>query len=81
MSDSDTVAAMVALEHALSADQLLWSTHCLAPGSSDHRRERDLAVLEAVEGGLSVEFVADRLGVRIGDVERMAEAARDVTSE
>ncbi len=81
MSGSDTLAATVALERALTADKLLWSTDGSAPGTSNHRRERDLAVLEAVEGGLSVEFVADKLGVRIADVERMADSARAATSE
>ena len=76
MSDDDPVAATGALDRAVAADNLLWSTHRSVPGGSGHQRDRDRAVLEALTSGLSAEYVADKLGVRISDVERMADSAR-----
>lgn len=76
MSGHDPVAAMGALDRALAADKLLWSTDSSSPGTDGHRRDRDRAVREALDAGLSLEYVADKLGVRIVDVERMADSAR-----
>ena len=63
-----------ALVRARDADPLIWLTNS---GSDLHRRERNLAVAEALTGGISIEQIADDLGVRIKDVERMA-ASTDV---
>ena len=58
-----------ALVRARDADRMIWSTDS---GSDRHRRERNRAVAEALTGGISIEQIADDLGVRIKDVERMA---------
>ena len=63
-----------ALVRARDADPLIWSTNS---DSDRHRRERNLAVAEALTGGISIEQIADDLGVRIKDVEQMA-ASTDV---
>jgi len=77
MSGYDPVAATEALDRALTADTMLWSTDSAAPGTHRHRQARDRAVLEALKSGLSPEYVADKLGVQINDVERMAGSATD----
>jgi len=77
MSGYDTVTAMAALDRALVADKLLWSTDGMAPGTSTHQSERNHAVLDALSAGMPLEYVADKLGVQIIDVERMAHAARE----
>ena len=63
-----------ALARTRDADRLIWSTNS---GRDLHRRERNLAVAEALTGGISIDQVADYLGVRIKDVEQMA-ASTDV---
>ena len=60
-----------ALVRARDADRMIWSTDS---GSDRHRRERNRAVAEALTGGISIEQIADDLGVRIKDVELMATA-------
>jgi hypothetical protein len=68
-------AGVEALDRACKADNRLW-----APGDNGHRkhrRARDRAIGEAVDSGMSLEFIADKLGVLISDVERMAAAAKE----
>ncbi|MFZ0158878.1 MAG: hypothetical protein WAL50_07605 [Kineosporiaceae bacterium] len=72
MSSFDAVAASHALARAQKADEKLWSDH---RSGSHIRRQRDLAVFEALSAGMSREQVADELGVLISDVERMASTA------
>lgn len=48
-----------------------------ADGHSDrYRRQRDQAVVEALAAGVSIEQIADELGVRISEVDEMVLAAR-----
>jgi hypothetical protein len=69
---SDPGAAAAALVRAREADDRL-----SASGQDDprYRQARDRAVAEALTAGMSPEQLADELGVRIADVERMAAAA------
>jgi hypothetical protein len=73
MSNVNEHVGVAALARACKADDALWADRRHGPGL--HRQERDDAVREAVDAGLSLEFIADRLGVRISDVENMARAA------
>jgi hypothetical protein len=66
-------AGVEALARACKEDNQLWTSG--QNGVRKHRRARDRAVSEAVDAGLSLEFIADKLGVLISDVERMAAAA------
>lgn len=43
--------------------------------SARFRRQRDEAVVEAMAAGVSIEQVADELGVRIAEVDEMVRAA------
>jgi hypothetical protein len=64
---------IMAMVRAREADELFWSS---GRDSLQYRRRRDLAVVEALDSGVSVEQLADELGVRIADVDRMALAGR-----
>jgi DNA-binding NarL/FixJ family response regulator len=67
--DADLVAGSVALERAVAADNEFWRH----PRSGRAQQQaRDAAILQALAAGVSVEYVADKLGVLISDVERMA---------
>jgi hypothetical protein len=61
-------AGLVALARAKEADDLIWSSQSR---SRRHLRLRNQSVAEAVEAGVSIELIADELGVLIGDVEHM----------
>jgi DNA-binding NarL/FixJ family response regulator len=61
-----------ALVRACDADRLIWST---GADSGRHRQARNRAVAEALAGGVSIEQIADDLGVLIKDVEGMAASA------
>lgn len=74
MSSWNENVGIAALDRACEADDELWSDHRRGPGR--HRQERDEAVREAVDAGTPLEFIADRLGVLISDVEKMAGSAR-----
>ena len=71
MSGSETVA-VTALTRAREADERFWNSGRKSLG---YRHERDAAVAEALAAGMSLEQVADELGVKIADVERMSGAA------
>ena len=77
VTHEDTRTAAEALVRARDADRMLWSTALGEPGGSRHRRERDRAVRSALAAGMSAEQLADELGVRIADVERMGLAGHD----
>jgi DNA-binding NarL/FixJ family response regulator len=68
MGGHGAASGQEALVRARDADRLIWSTDS---GSDRHRRERNRAVAEALTGGISIEQIADDLGVRIKDVEEM----------
>ena len=61
-----------ALVRACDADRLIWST---AADSSRYRAARNRAAAEALACGVSIEQIADELGVRIKDVEEMVATA------
>jgi hypothetical protein len=63
-----TEAGLEALARAKAADDLIWSS---PNRSGRHLRRRNQSVAEAVEADISMEQIADELGVLIGDVERM----------
>jgi DNA-binding NarL/FixJ family response regulator len=44
--------------------------------SARFRRQRDQAVVEALAAGISIEQIADELGVRIAEVDEMVTAAK-----
>jgi DNA-binding NarL/FixJ family response regulator len=69
MGGHGAAAGLEALVRARDADRLIWSTQS---GSDRHRRTRNRAVAEALAAGISIEQIADDLGVRIRDVEQMA---------
>ncbi len=72
----DLGVAMTAVQKALEADEQFWRSE---RGSTPYRHRRDKAVVEALAAGMSLEQVADELGVKIHDVERMAtDGASDV---
>ena len=72
MGGYDASVGQEALVRARDADGLIWSTQS---DSSGHRRARNQAVAEALAAGISIEQIADDLGVRIKDVEQMAATA------
>jgi hypothetical protein len=74
MAELDVEAGVAALSRARHADERIWPPHF--HDTARWRRERNLAVLAAVDAGLPLEQVADDLGVLISDVERMAAAGR-----
>lgn len=77
MPEFDPVAGTDALAKAVEIDNQLWAT--TKHGSrSKLRKARDQAILEAVNAGMSLEFIADRMGVLVSDVERMAGRSRPV---
>lgn len=61
-----------ALVRACDADRLIWST---GADSGRHRQARNRAAAEALAGGVSIEQIADELGVLIQDVEAMVVSA------
>lgn len=72
MTGHDVAAGSQALARARDEDNLMWTS----PRDSDrHRRARNHALAEAHEAGISLEQMADELGVLIKDVERMLATA------
>lgn len=67
----DVSASYERVQRAIDADKLLWSE---AKSGEAHRVARNRAVAEAARSGASLELIADKLGVRIVDVETMISA-------
>ncbi|MFZ0158062.1 MAG: hypothetical protein WAL50_03445 [Kineosporiaceae bacterium] len=65
----DLGVAMAAAQKAQEADEKFWHSE---RNSTPHRIRRNRAVVEALAAGMSLEQLADELGVSIADVERMA---------
>jgi len=74
---ADPIAATEALADALAADSALWGDdHDFVR----HRRVRNRAVASALAAGMPKERVADKLGVRISDLELMVADAGEPAS-
>jgi hypothetical protein len=77
MAELDIAVGLAALSRARHADERIWPPHF--HDTARWRHERNLAVVAALEAGLSAERVADDLGVLVRDVERMASVGRAAT--
>jgi hypothetical protein len=64
--------AEAALIRAREAEDRFWSS---GGDSEQDRRVRDQAVADAVAAGMSMEQLADELGVRLAEIARMARSA------
>jgi len=73
MTTVDVTEGAQALAAAREADEQLWTTQS---DSAHHREVRGRAVVAALTAGVPVEQVADVLGVRTSDIDRMARRAR-----
>ncbi len=72
MTAVDITDGTRALAAAREADEQLWTTQTR---SAHYRQVRGQAIVTALTAGVTVEQVADVLGVRPSDVDRMAHRA------
>jgi hypothetical protein len=64
------------VHRARAADDRFWALERYGAYGSQARVNRDHAVRKALDAGVPGERIADDLGVRVADVQRMAEADR-----